>query len=125
MAVPFVIDLVTIVVYAADPPGNSHLLPPIVLLSAAFLVVGVGIGAYFLIRPIQRFIAGEVAFADVEKSLSRLPRRSAADGGLLCADDGVSAAVAPARHHLDALLEIRPGPTSSPRSSSSPASTCC
>ena len=54
-----------------------HLLPANVAMSAAFLLVGVGIGAYFLIRPVGRFIAGEISFADIEDALTSLPRRSA------------------------------------------------
>ena len=54
-----------------------HLLPANVAMSAAFLLVGVGIGAYFLIRPVGHFIAGETSFADIEGALTSLPRRSA------------------------------------------------
>src|ERR1043165_3416325 len=76
MAVPFAIDLITLIVY-----GLMHrdldLLPLNVAISAAFLLVGVGIGAYFLIRPVGRFIAGEDSFANIEGVLTSLPRRSA------------------------------------------------
>ncbi|MFI4998529.1 MAG: adenylate/guanylate cyclase domain-containing protein [Reyranellales bacterium] len=76
MSVPFQIDVATSAVYAAI---NAHPLTliPMSVVSAAFLVVGVGLGAYLLIRPIERFLAGEVAFADVEQGLARLPWRSA------------------------------------------------
>ena len=76
MAVPFVIDAITLIVY-----GLMHrqlgLLPANLAMSAAFLLVGVGVGAYFLIRPVGRFIAGEISFADIEDALTSLPRRSA------------------------------------------------
>src|SRR5262245_18827724 len=77
MAVPFVIDLINLGAYAAMN-GAPQLLASSVVLSAGFLLLGVGIGAYFLIRPIRRFIAGEVAYAEIEPSLSSLPRHSAA-----------------------------------------------
>ena len=76
MGVPFAIDAITLLVF-----GVMHrelpLLPANVAMSAAFLLVGVGIGAYFLIRPVGRFIAGEISFADIEDALTSLPRRSA------------------------------------------------
>ncbi len=76
MSVPFAIDVITLIVY-----GLLHreldLLPVNVAISAASLLLGVGIGAWFLIRPIGRFIAGEISFADVENALTNLPRRSA------------------------------------------------
>jgi class 3 adenylate cyclase len=76
MGVPFAIDVITLLVY-----GVMHrqldLLPANVATSAAFLLGGVGIGAYFLIRPIGRFIAGETSFAETEGALTSLPRRSA------------------------------------------------
>ncbi len=76
MGVPFAIDLVTIGVYAAvnDAPQT---LAPMLLLSAAFLLFGAGIGAHFLIRPIRRFMAGELSFDKIEGALTSLPRRSA------------------------------------------------
>lgn len=76
MGVPFAIDLITLVVYALMHQ-EFGLLPANVAMSAAFLLVGVGIGAYFLIRPVGRFIAGEASFADIEDALTSLPRRSA------------------------------------------------
>jgi len=76
MSVPFAIDVITLVVY-----GLLHrelaLLPVNVAMSAAFLLLGVGIGAWFLIRPIGRFVAGEISFSEVESTLTNLPRRSA------------------------------------------------
>ncbi|CAN5920281.1 hypothetical protein BH11PSE3_BH11PSE3_41000 [soil metagenome] len=77
MAVPFAIDLTTLVIYAAMH-RSVQLLLATATLSAAFLLVGVGIGAYLLLRPIRRFIAGEIPFAEVEVALTELPRRSAA-----------------------------------------------
>lgn len=76
MSVPFGIDLLTSVVYAAI---NAHPLSllPLSTVSAVFLLVGVGIGASRSIRPIERFLAGELAFADIEATLASLPRRSA------------------------------------------------
>ncbi len=76
MGVPFVIDLITLVVYALMHQEFA-LLPLNVAVSAAFLLAGVGIGAHFLIRPIGRFIAGEISFADIEEAMTSLPRRSA------------------------------------------------
>jgi class 3 adenylate cyclase len=76
MAVPFAIDLITLLVYGLIH-GQLRLLPSNVAMSAAFLLGGVSIGAYFLIRPVGRFIAGEIAFVDIEDALTSLPRRSA------------------------------------------------
>src|SRR5262245_12820414 len=75
MAVPFLIDAVALAAYTAVY-NAPQVMPPMVVLSAAFLVVGVGIGAWLLIRPIGRFLAGEVAFSTVEGNLTGLPRRS-------------------------------------------------
>lgn len=77
MAVPFTIDLITLCAFVAVNQA-LEILAPAVLLSACFLLVGAGIGAYFLIRPISRFVAGEAGFAEIERPLSYLPRRSAA-----------------------------------------------
>lgn len=76
MGVPFAIDMITLVVYASMH-RKFLILPTNVAISAAFLLVGVGIAAYFLIRPITRFIAGEASFDDIEDALTSLPRRSA------------------------------------------------
>ncbi len=76
MGVPFAIDVATSAVYAAVN-GQLHVLPPMAAVSAAFLVIGVGIGAWLLIRPVQRFVDGETAFADIERGLASLPRASA------------------------------------------------
>ncbi len=77
MGVPFMIDVITNVAYAVIYRA-PQVLPPLLLLSAAFLVVGVGIGAYFLIRPVSRFVAGTIPFAEAERALASLPRRSCA-----------------------------------------------
>ena len=84
MAAPFLVDLITLVAYAAINRA-PEILAPSVTLSAAFLLVGVGIGAYFLIRPVARFIAGEVPFSTIERRLSHLPRDSAIVAGLFYA----------------------------------------
>jgi class 3 adenylate cyclase len=84
MAVPFAIDLVTLSVYAATNEAPQMLMPS-VLMSALFMVVGVGIGAWFLIRPIRRFIAGEVAYTEIEHRLAHLPLASAIVVGVLYA----------------------------------------
>jgi class 3 adenylate cyclase len=76
MAVPFVIDLITLVSYTIVNRAPQVFLPSLVW-SAAFLVVGVGIGAHFLIHPIQRFMTGEVTYGEIEAALSRLPVHSA------------------------------------------------
>jgi class 3 adenylate cyclase len=76
MGVPFAIDLATSAVYVLVN-GRPHVLLPMAAVSAAFLMFGVGIGAWFLIHPVQRFIEGETAFADIEHRLARLPRASA------------------------------------------------
>ncbi len=76
MATPFVIDLVTLAVYALIN-GRPMTLLSMSAMSGAFLVVGVGLGAWVLIRPIERFISGGAAFADVERPLASLPRHSA------------------------------------------------
>jgi len=76
MAVPFAIDFVTSVVYVLIN-GQFSVLAPMMAVSAAFLIVGVWAGAWFLIQPTRRFMAGKAVFTDVEASISSLPRRSA------------------------------------------------
>ena len=76
MSVPFLIDLFTLVVYSALNEAPQVFLPSLAI-SALFLVGGVGIGAWLLIRPIRHFIEGRAVFADIEFQLSRLPRHSA------------------------------------------------
>jgi class 3 adenylate cyclase len=84
MAAPFMIDLVTLSVYAAINRA-PQILVPLLAQAAAFLLVGAGIGAYFLIRPVARFISGEVPFSRIEHRLSDLPRNSAILVGILYA----------------------------------------
>ena len=112
MAVPFGIDLMTSAVYAAI---NAHPLSllPLTAISATFLLVGVGLGAWLLIRPIKRFLDGEIAFADIEPALASLPRRSATIVACLY---GPMLGAAPAGAAGSATL-------SAPRSRSPPGST--
>jgi class 3 adenylate cyclase len=77
MGVPFVIDLVTSAIYAVVNDQRG-VLPSMAAVSAAFLLLGVGVGAWQLIRPVQRFVEGDISFAAVERRLATLPRRSAA-----------------------------------------------
>lgn len=77
MAAPFAVDLVSMIVYALMHQQRAFLAST-VLMSAIFLLVIVGVGAHFLIRPISRFIRGDASFSDVEGALTHLPRRSAA-----------------------------------------------
>jgi class 3 adenylate cyclase len=76
MGVPFGIDVITSAVYATI---NAHPLSllPLTAISGAFLLVGAGAGAWRLIRPVRRFLAGHGTFADIEPVLTHLPRRSA------------------------------------------------
>ena len=76
MAAPFAVDLVTLVAYVAINRAPESL-ASLVAVSAAFLLLGTGIGAYFLIRPIARYLSGEATFAEIEHRLSHLPRDSA------------------------------------------------
>ncbi|WP_439611870.1 adenylate/guanylate cyclase domain-containing protein [Reyranella sp.] len=76
MSVPFLIDLFTLVVYSALNEAPQVFLPSLAI-SALFLVGGVGLGAWLLIRPIRHFSEGRAVFADIEFQLSRLPRHSA------------------------------------------------
>src|SRR5690242_12810907 len=76
MAAPFAIDLGTSAVYVAINDRPLTLLP-MAAISAAFLLLGVGLFAWLLIRPVQRFLEGELQFAAVEVGLAALPRNSA------------------------------------------------
>jgi class 3 adenylate cyclase len=76
MAAPFAIDLGTSAVYVAINDRPLTLLP-MASMSAAFLLLGVGLFAWLLIRPVQRFLEGELPFAAVEAGLAALPRNSA------------------------------------------------
>src|SRR3954469_7379836 len=75
MSVPFGIDVFTSAVYAAI---NAHPLSllPMSAISAAFLLVGVGAGAWLLTRPVELFPAARAASAGLESTRTRLPRRS-------------------------------------------------
>ncbi len=76
MAVPFVIDLITSTVYATVHARFAVLLP-MVAVAAGFLLVGLGVGAHLLIRPVKRFLEGRTTFTDIQDRLARLPRHSA------------------------------------------------
>jgi class 3 adenylate cyclase len=82
MSVPFLIDLVSLVVYAVLNDAPQILLPSAVV-SAIFLAGGVGTGAWYLFRPIVGFVRGRLAYADVERPLCNLPRHSALVVGLM------------------------------------------
>ena len=77
MGVPFGIDLLTSIVYAAINARPLILLPWL-LVSSAFLLVGVGLGALALSRPLRRYLAGGIEFPAIERDVANLPRRSAA-----------------------------------------------
>jgi len=76
MAIPFAIDVATSAVYALI---NAHPLTLLAMstMSAAFLVLGVGLGARALIAPVRRYLEGDVPFGDIEAGVARLPLRSA------------------------------------------------
>src|SRR5471032_3633035 len=76
MAAPFAVDFTTSAAYVAIN-GQPLVLVPMMLVSAAFLIVGVEAGAWGLIRPVRRFLAGHATFAEIEKNVAALPRRSA------------------------------------------------
>ena len=75
MAVPFAIDFSTSAIYVVM---NGHLftLVPMATMSAAFLLLGVGVCAWRLIRPIQRFLDGSLTTCFfLEESLSTIKRK--------------------------------------------------
>ena len=76
MGVPFGIDLLTSIVYAVINARPLILLPWL-LASSTFLLVGVGLGALALSRPLRRYLAGRVDFPAIERDVANLPRRSA------------------------------------------------
>jgi class 3 adenylate cyclase len=82
MSAPFLIDVVTSSAYATINDTLLKLLP-LVAVSSLFLLIGVGIGAWVLILPVRRFLAGAVPFATIERQLASLPRRSAMLVGVL------------------------------------------
>ena len=76
MAVPFGIDVLTSAVYAAIN-ARPLTLVPLAAGSIVFLLLGVGIGAWRMFRPIELFLEGNGDFASVEPAITSLPRRSA------------------------------------------------
>lgn len=82
MSVPFLLDLVSLAVYGTLNDALETLFPWM-LLSSAFLIVGVWVGAWLLFRPIQKFMEGRVEHSQIERRLSRLPHRSAAVVGVM------------------------------------------
>lgn len=84
MSVPFLIDVVSVLIYSALNDAPQVVFPSLAI-TTLFLAVGVGLGAWLLIRPIRHFIEGRAAFADIELSLARLPRHSATVIGVMYA----------------------------------------
>ncbi|TAJ97256.1 MAG: adenylate/guanylate cyclase domain-containing protein [Reyranella sp.] len=84
MSVPFLIDAVSVLVYAALNSAPEVVLPSLAI-TTLFLAGGVGFGAWLLVRPIRHFIVGRAAFGDIELSLARLPRHSATVVGMMYA----------------------------------------
>ena len=75
MAVPFLIDVLTSAVYAAINGPLTFV--PLAVQSAVFLLLGIGIGAWQMFRPIERFLEGDGNFSAIEPSITGLPWRSA------------------------------------------------
>ena len=84
MSVPFLIDVLSLVFYSALNDAPQVFLPSLAI-SVLFLGLGVGGGAWFLIRPIRQFMEGRAAFGDIELTLARLPRHSATVVGVMYA----------------------------------------
>ncbi|WP_425066684.1 adenylate/guanylate cyclase domain-containing protein [Reyranella sp.] len=84
MSVPFLIDVVSVLIYSALNDAPQVVFPSLAI-TTLFLAVGVGLGAWLLIRPIRHFIEGRAAFGDIELSLARLPRHSATVIGVMYA----------------------------------------
>ena len=82
MAVPFAVDVISDAVYALLHQAPEILFPALVIASC-FLLVGVGLGAWWLIRPVMRFVSGEASFEQIERQLARLPYNSAIVVGVL------------------------------------------
>jgi len=82
MAAPFAIDLGTSAIYVLVNDRPLTLLP-MASVSAVFLLLGVGICAWMLIRPVQRFLVGELSFSQIEVGVASLPRNSAIVVGCL------------------------------------------
>ena len=74
MAVPFAIDILTSAVYAAIN-ARPLTLVPLAAGSIVFLLLGVGIGAWRMFRPIERFLEGHGDFAAVEPAITEQARR--------------------------------------------------
>ena len=84
MSVPFLIDVISVLIYSALNDAPQVVFPSLAI-TTLFLAVGVGLGAWLLIRPIRKFIEGRAAFGDIELSLARLPRHSATVIGVMYA----------------------------------------
>lgn len=84
MSVPFLIDVVSVLVYSALNDAPEVVLPSLAI-TTLFLAGGVGLGAWLLIRPIRHFTEERAAFGDIELSLARLPRHSATVVGVMYA----------------------------------------
>jgi len=82
MAAPFAIDVGTSAVYVLVN-GRPMTLLPMASVSALFLLLGVGVCGWMLIRPVQRFLAGELSFPQIEVGLASLARNSAIVVGAL------------------------------------------
>src|SRR5215475_11740427 len=82
MASPFAIDVGTSAIYVLINDQPLTLLP-MAAVSAVFLLLGVGVCAWMLIRPVQRFLAGELSFTQIEVGVASLPRNSAIVVGCL------------------------------------------
>jgi class 3 adenylate cyclase len=76
MATPFLVDAIADTVYALVNRAPGVLLSWLTI-SSSFLLIGVGVGAWWLIRPVRRFVSGDATFGQIEQQLARLPRNSA------------------------------------------------
>ena len=84
MSVPFLIDVVSVLIYSALNGAPQVVLPSLAV-TTLFLAGGIGLGAWLLIRPIRHFVEGRKAFGDIELSLAKLPRHSATVVGVMYA----------------------------------------
>ncbi len=82
MAAPFAIDVGTSAIYVLINDQPLTLLP-MASMSAIFLLLGIGACGWMLIRPVQRFLTGELSFTQIEVGLASLPRNSAIVVGCL------------------------------------------
>jgi hypothetical protein len=125
MAAPFVIDLGTSAIYVLINAQPLTLLP-MAAVSAAFLLLGVGVGAWLLIRPVQRFLANELTFAEIEGGLAALPRNSAIVVGCLYTPMLALRLLSPQMGFtFGATIEVAAWTTPSAPSSSGAPSTSC